>query len=129
MQEESGRAAAATLPVDNLEFLREVEEHQVMLQQNMQRAELLARRMHEDAAQRRREARENAKNCLLQSAAAQVAAANAQIDALKREVATRLDAKLRASSVVVGVELDWECGLEHGDAAAAENGGSVDAGV
>ena len=129
MQEESGRAAAATLPVDNLEFLREVEEHRDMLQQNMQRAELLARRMHEDAAHRRREARENAKNSLLQSAAAQVAAANAQIDALKREVATRLDAKLRASSVVVGVELDWECGLVHGDAAAAENGGSVDAGV
>jgi hypothetical protein len=100
-----------------------------MLQQNMERAELLARRMHDDAAQRRREARENAKNSLLQSAAAQVAAANSHIDTLKREVAMRLDAKLRASSVVVGGEMDWECALEHGGAAAAENVGSADAGV
>lgn len=129
VQEESGRPAAAAAPVDNLEFLRDVEEHQVMLQQNMQRAEVLARRMHEDAAQRRRQARENTKNSLLQSAAAQVAAANAQIDALKREVAMRLDAKLRASSVEGGVDVDWDCALEHGGAAAAENVGSADAGV
>ena len=66
-----------------------------MLTANMRRAEELAQRMHEDAAQRRRQARERAKSALLQAAAAEVAAANCHIDALKRDVALKLACRLR----------------------------------
>jgi len=66
-----------------------------MLTANMRRAEELAQRMHEDAALRRRQARERAKSALLQAAAAEVAAANCHIDALKRDVALKLASRSR----------------------------------
>ena len=87
---------------DNLQFLREVDEHQAMLMENMRRAELLAQRMHADAALRRREARERAKTSLLEAAAAEVAAANSQIDILKHEVAMRLATRARPGSTLGG---------------------------
>ncbi len=96
--EPTGVGACGGASLDNLEFLREVDEHQAMLAENMMRAELLAHKMHEDAAKRRREARERAKNALLVAAAAEVAAANCQIDKLKREVALRLAARSRPAS-------------------------------
>ena len=97
---EPAPSGAAGAPVDNLEFLREVDAHQAVLVAHMKRAESLAQKMHEDAAKRRREARERAKDALLEAAAAEVAAANCQIDSLKREVALRLAAKFRPESAL-----------------------------
>ncbi len=113
---ESG--AAIGEPVDNLEFLREVDEHQAMLAENMKRAELLAHKMYDDAARRRREARSRAKDALLAAAAAETAAANRQIDNLKREVALRLASSTRPTSAAV----ENAGGLRMEDAAAAEVG-------
>ena len=98
--------------VDNLQFLRDVEEHQAMLEENMRRAELLAQRMHADAALRRREARERAKNSLLEAAAAEVAVANSQIDVLKHEVALRLASRARPASALEGAEGGWGAAAE-----------------
>jgi hypothetical protein len=99
---ETGTASGKA--VDNLEFLREVDEHAAMLAENMRRAELLAHKLHEDAAKRRRQARERAKDALLAAASAEAAAANNQIDKLKLEVALRLSARSRpASAAVQGV--------------------------
>jgi hypothetical protein len=78
-----------------------------MLTENMRRAELFAQRMHDDAAQRRRQARERAKNALLEAAAAEVAAANCHIDALKREVALKLACKSRPSTASL-TDGNWE---------------------
>jgi hypothetical protein len=100
---------------DDLQFLREVDEHQAMLTENMRRAEALAQRMHEDAAMRRRQARERAKNALLQAAAAEVAAANCHIDALKRDVALKLASRSRPATASL-VEGGWEEGLQGGSA-------------
>ena len=96
-----GGAGAA---VDNLAFLREVDEHQAMLAENIRRAELLSQRMHEDCASRRRQARQRAKDALLQAAAAAAEAANSKIDDLKLELTRKLASRSRPASALVGAE-------------------------
>ena len=105
---------------DNLQFLREVDEHQAMLTENMRQAEVLAQRMHEDAALRRRQARERAKSALLEAAAAEVAAANCRIDALKREVALKLASRSRPHTASLA-EGGWEERLQGGSAEVTDD--------
>ena len=75
-----------------------------MLAENIRRAELLSQRMHEDCASRRREARQRAKDALLQAAAAAAEAANSKIDDLKLELTRKLASRSRPASALVGAE-------------------------
>jgi hypothetical protein len=98
-EEEGGRVQAdaaqgGAAASDSLAFMQEVDAHQAMLQENIRRAELLAQRMHDDCAGRRREARQRAKDALMQAATAAAAAASSKIDDLKRELAGKLARKV-----------------------------------
>ena len=98
-EEEGGRVQAdaaqgGAAASDSLAFMQEVDAHQAMLQENIRRAELLAQRMHDDCAGRRREARQRAKDALMQAATAAAAEASSKIDDLKRELAGKLARKV-----------------------------------
>jgi predicted aspartyl protease len=77
--------------------------------------------MHEDAAQKRRHARDRAKTALMEAAAAEVAAANTSIDNLKREVALKWASRSRPPSALIQAEGGWNDSFQSPDALSADS--------